>query len=55
MAATDVAITKMNRMTIFELHELMIPSIGLSFDLNPIDDRAVAGLEGFVRLSATGL
>ena len=55
MAATDVAITKMNRMTIFELHELMIPTIGLSFDLNPIDDRAVGGLEGFVRLSAAGL
>ncbi len=55
MAATDVAITKMNRMTIFELHELMIPTIGLSFDLNPIDDRAVGGLEGFVRLSATDL
>jgi UDP-N-acetylglucosamine:LPS N-acetylglucosamine transferase len=55
MAATDVAITKMNRMTIFELHELMVPTIGLSFDLNPIDDQAVVGLEGVVRLPAKDL
>jgi hypothetical protein len=55
MSATDVAITKMNRMTIFELHHLTVPTIGLSFDLNPIDDRAVHGLDGVLRLPVAGL
>jgi UDP-N-acetylglucosamine:LPS N-acetylglucosamine transferase len=55
MVAADVAVTKMNRMTIFELHHLLVPVIALTFDLNPIDDRAVAGLEGVVTLSAKDL
>jgi len=55
MAATDVAITKMNRITIFELHQLMVPNIALSFDLNPIDDQAVSGLEGVLRIAAKDL
>ena len=55
MAATDVAITKTNRTTIFELHHLGVPTIAVSFGLNPIDDQAVSGLVGVLRLPAEGL
>ncbi len=55
MVASDVAITKMNRMTIFELHHLCVPTLALSWDLNPIDDRAVEGVTGIPGLAAAGL
>jgi UDP-N-acetylglucosamine:LPS N-acetylglucosamine transferase len=46
MVATDVAITKSNRASIFELDALGIWSIAISFGLNPMDDAAVARLDG---------
>jgi hypothetical protein len=46
MAATDVALTKANRKTILELQHLGVPSIALSFGLNPIDDKAAEAAEG---------
>jgi UDP-N-acetylglucosamine:LPS N-acetylglucosamine transferase len=55
MIAADVAITKMNRMTVFELHHLGVPTLALSWDLNPIDDQAVRGLDGVVCRAAAGL
>jgi UDP-N-acetylglucosamine:LPS N-acetylglucosamine transferase len=45
MAATDVAITKANRMTALELDSLGIPSVALSPKINRIDDRIVRSLE----------
>ncbi len=55
MCASDVAITKTNRITATELDSLGIPSIALSYDLNPQDDQAVAGLETVERLHAKEL
>jgi UDP-N-acetylglucosamine:LPS N-acetylglucosamine transferase len=45
MAATDVAITKANRMTVLELDSLGIPSVALSPKVNRIDDKIVGSLE----------
>ncbi|MCC6369355.1 MAG: hypothetical protein IT165_38010 [Bryobacterales bacterium] len=52
MAASNVAITKANRQTALELNHLGLPSIALSFGLNPIDDAIVRGIEGCVLLDA---
>ena len=55
MAATDVALTKANRKTVLELEHLGVPSIALSFGLNPIDDK-VTGLSKHVSFNrAAGL
>jgi hypothetical protein len=52
MVASDVALTKTNRTTVLELHHLGIPTINLSWGLNPIDDRIVRSLDGVVWLNA---
>jgi UDP-N-acetylglucosamine:LPS N-acetylglucosamine transferase len=48
MVASDAAITKANRMTIFELQHLGIPTAIVSWGLNPIDDQATRNLPGTV-------
>jgi UDP-N-acetylglucosamine:LPS N-acetylglucosamine transferase len=55
MAAADVALTKANRKTVFELHHMGLPAIALSWGLNPIDDRAIRDLEAVQLLNARGL
>ncbi len=52
-AATDVALTKVNRMAVLELAHLGIPSIALSFGLNPLDDKIVEATRGAVLRRAT--
>jgi hypothetical protein len=44
MVASDAAITCCNRKTVLELEALGIPSVSVSFRLNPIDERRVAQL-----------
>lgn len=46
MVASDLVITKTNRMTVIELASLGIRTLSLSYGLNPVDERCVAGLEG---------
>ncbi|MGH9397771.1 MAG: hypothetical protein ACRD18_13085 [Terriglobia bacterium] len=41
MVASDLAITKANRITIKELAALGVPSISISHGLNPIDDMLI--------------
>ena len=55
MVASDVALTKMNRMTVVELQQLAIPTVSLSWGLNRIDDLAVRGMEGVQSLDAPTL
>lgn len=55
MAASDVALTKMNRMTVVELQQLAIPTVSLSWGLNRIDDLAVRAMEGVRCLDAPAL
>ena len=44
MAASDLALTKANRMTVMELAALGIRTLSLSQGLNPADERSIAGL-----------
>jgi predicted glycosyltransferase len=44
MAAADVAITKTNRNTVLELVLLGVPTVAVSFGINPPDERIVASL-----------
>ena len=46
MVASDLVITKTNRMTVIELASLGIRTLSLSYGLNPVDEQCVAGLEG---------
>lgn len=55
MVAADVAITKATRTTSFELNALGIPSISISYGLNPIDDYRVAQIKTNRALRARGL
>lgn len=55
MVASDVAITKSNRKTVFELQHFGIPTIAVTFGLNPGDDIAVAALSNVVRIHGAGL
>jgi len=55
MVASNVAITKTNRKTVFELRHLDIPTIAVTYGLNPPDDFAVASLAGVVRLAGSDL
>ncbi len=55
MVASDVAITKANRTTVVELHHLGVPTISITRGLNPIDDRAIAGIPTNTTLSAERL
>jgi UDP-N-acetylglucosamine:LPS N-acetylglucosamine transferase len=52
MAASDLAITKANRVTCVELGVLGIPSISVTFDLNPPDDEVVMRIPSNVHLRA---
>ena len=55
MVASDVVITKANRNTVVELEHLGIPSISLTFHLNPTDDQSIAGIQTNTTLEADGL
>ena len=55
MVAANVAITKTNRKTVFELRHLNVPTIAITYSLNPPDDIAVASLKGVVRLQGNEL
>ncbi len=52
MVASDLAITKANRVTVKELDALGIPSISISHGLNPIDDVFVERINGNTALRA---
>lgn len=52
MVAADVALTKMSRSTTLELRHLGIPQVGLSWRLNPIDDRVARAIGGVACLDA---
>jgi hypothetical protein len=51
MVASDAVITKGNRGTTLELAELRVPSISLSYGLNPVDDTIVCRLPNNVALN----
>jgi len=55
MVASDLAITKANRITIRELSAVGIPSISISHGLNPIDDTLIARIPTNVALDARTL
>ena len=55
MVASSVAITKTNRKTVFELQHLGVPTIAVTYGLNPGDDLAVAALKSVVRIPGGGL
>ena len=55
MVASDLVITKTNRGTTIDLASLGIPSISLSFGLNPIDEAVVPRIHSNVALQAGGL
>jgi UDP-N-acetylglucosamine:LPS N-acetylglucosamine transferase len=44
MVASDVVITKGNRGTLMDAASLGVPSISLSFAVNPVDDALIAGI-----------
>ena len=46
MVASDLVITKANRMTVIELASLGIRTLSLSYGLNPVDEQSVANLKG---------
>lgn len=52
-AATDVAITKSNRLTVFELDHLGVATVALTYGANPVDEAAVAAVPGVQCLPAT--
>lgn len=55
MFASDIVITKANRGTTYEVACLGIPSVSLSFGLNPIDDIIVPHIPGNSFFDARGL
>jgi UDP-N-acetylglucosamine:LPS N-acetylglucosamine transferase len=55
MVAANVSITKTNRKTVFELRHLNVPTIAVTYGLNPPDDIAVTSLKGVVRLQGNEL
>jgi hypothetical protein len=55
MAASDLAITKCNRKSAFELLRLGVPSVAVSWGFNPIDDAWVRRHEQICWLSAASL
>jgi UDP-N-acetylglucosamine:LPS N-acetylglucosamine transferase len=54
MVASDVVITKANRGTTIDLASLGVPSISLSFGLNPIDETIIPRVHSNVALDARG-
>jgi hypothetical protein len=55
MVSCDVAITKSNRKAAIELTHLKVPSVAITWELNPADDTVVSTLPGVVRLSGAAL
>jgi hypothetical protein len=55
MVACDAAITKSNRKAAIELACLKVPSVAVSWELNPADDTVVSTLPGVVRLGGAAL
>ncbi|HUS84066.1 MAG TPA: hypothetical protein VMX56_02895 [Anaerolineales bacterium] len=55
MVASDIVITKANRNTVVELEHLGIPSISLTYRLNPMDDQSIAGIRTNTPLEAAAL
>jgi UDP-N-acetylglucosamine:LPS N-acetylglucosamine transferase len=55
MVASDLVITKANRGTTIDVARLGIPSISLSFGLNPIDEAIIPRLHSNVALDARGV
>lgn len=55
MRASDLVITKGNRISTLECEALGIPSISLSFGNNPVDDNRVARIRTNTALKARGL
>jgi hypothetical protein len=55
MVASDLAITKNNRGTIFDLASLGVPSLSISYGLNPIDDIIVPRIQTNRALRARGV
>jgi UDP-N-acetylglucosamine:LPS N-acetylglucosamine transferase len=55
MAASDLAITKCNRKSAFELLRLGVPSVAISWGFNPIDDAWVRRHDQICWLSAASL
>ncbi len=55
IAASDVVITKANRNTVVEVCHLGIPSISLTYHLNPMDDLSIANIPTNTSLEASTL
>ena len=53
MVASDLVITKANRLTCLELSMLAVPSISISYGLNPPDDKVVSTIESNTHLTAS--
>lgn len=55
MVASDLALTKANRGTTIDLARLGVPSLSLSFGLNPIDEAILPRLNSNLHLDVRGL
>lgn len=55
IVASDIVVTKANRGTTYEAAALGVPSVSLSFGLNPIDDIIVSRISSNLPLHARGL
>lgn len=55
LLASDLVITKGNRTPVFECDALGIPSISISFGINPIDEYRIARVPTHVALRARGI
>jgi UDP-N-acetylglucosamine:LPS N-acetylglucosamine transferase len=55
MVCSDLVITKANRGTIIDLDRLGVPSVSLSFGLNPVDEAIVPRLRSNLALDARGI
>jgi UDP-N-acetylglucosamine:LPS N-acetylglucosamine transferase len=55
MVASDLVITKANRGTTIDLASLGVPSLSLSFGLNPIDETIIPRIHSNLALNARGI
>ena len=55
MVASDVVITKANRGSTIDLASLGIPSVSLSWGLNPIDEMIISRIHNNIALNARGI
>jgi len=55
LSAGDVIVTKGNRNTLFECEAMGLPTVSVSFGLNPIDDARAVHIKSNVALRARGL